>query len=430
MNTRSSVDRESFQKLLASAFAVQESGMDTRALSEVLKLQRTVAAGQLDLERTMREVAERARSVANAAGIAIAFLKGNQLVYRAGSGCAAGYVGRHVTATLSASPDKETRGEILRVENAETDTRIEAAICRQFDAQSLLILPVFRERKVAGVMEVLFREPHVFQDRELRAYRLMAGLVEELLPSEVKREQKSVRAPQTVSVAPASAVAPQSQMVRTEQTPPARVEGKQQPVHFFGTATALAWELSARREGKAVTKIMQHVRRVPLSRLQIRVPLERLRLRVAVPALVTLVLIGACWIAFGRRPATALRTPAVREADAARQPASLVPEISPPTNSATALPPMAGRTGEAKAPRSAFRQVRVGPNEIDYVADDVTIRSFIPKTSPATKGRYKQVDIGKDVTVRYFGTKPAAVAQSEPVSNAVQSAERSLPVSK
>ena len=91
---------------------------------------------------------------------------------------------------------------------------------------------------------------------------------------------------------------------------------------------------------------------------------------------------------------------------------------------------MPGRNDEAKAPRSAFRQVRVGPNEVDYVADDVTIRSFIPKTSPAAKGRYKQVDIGKDVTVRYFGTKSEAVAQSEPVSNAVQSAERSLPVSK
>ena len=188
--------------------------MDTRALSELLKLQQTVVGGQLDLERTMREVAERARSVANAAGIAIALLQGNQLVYRAGSGSAAGYIGRHVTAMLSASPDNETRGEILRVENAETDTRIEAAICRQFDAQSLLILPIYRERKVAGVMEVLFREAHAFQDREMRAYRLMARLVQESLPQAVKPEQKMVRVSQPARLAPAGAVAPQSQMGR------------------------------------------------------------------------------------------------------------------------------------------------------------------------------------------------------------------------
>ena len=70
---------------------------------------------------------------------------------------------------------------------------------------------------------------------------------------------------------------------------------------------------------------MQQVRRVPLPRLQIRVPLERLRIGLAVPALVTVVVIGACWMAFGRRPTSAVRTPAVRESEALRQPARLAP---------------------------------------------------------------------------------------------------------
>ena len=152
MSTHSTIDPESFQKLLASAFVVQESGMDTQSLSAIVELQQSIATGELDVEGAGHLIAERARNVGNATGIAIGLLKGDQLVYRAGSGSAAPYVGRHVMATLSVPAHKEASGEILRVENTQTDTRIEAAICRQLGAKSLLILPIYHGRAVAGVM--------------------------------------------------------------------------------------------------------------------------------------------------------------------------------------------------------------------------------------------------------------------------------------
>ena len=151
--------------------------MDAQSLSALLELEKLIATGEADVDRSMHLVVDRARNVANATGIAIAVRRGDQLVYRAGSGCAASYVGRHMTAILSVSAHNEARGEILRVENAQADARIEAAICRQFEAQSLLILPIYDEYAVAGVLEVFFSEPHAFQDREMRTYRLMAGLI-------------------------------------------------------------------------------------------------------------------------------------------------------------------------------------------------------------------------------------------------------------
>ena len=71
--------------------------------------------------------------------------------------------------------------KILRVEDAQTDTRIEAAVCRQFGANSLLILAIVRENGIAGVLEILFSEAHSFQDPELRTYRLMVGLIEQAI---------------------------------------------------------------------------------------------------------------------------------------------------------------------------------------------------------------------------------------------------------
>src|SRR5205807_8136284 len=113
--------------------------------------------------------------------VTIDILQGDQLVYCAGSGSSAGYVRRRVTAILSISSQTKSKAEILRVENAQRDGLIEAAICRQFGAESLLILPVYDNRNLVGVMEVIFSDAHSFQKQEVRTYRLMADLLGEVI---------------------------------------------------------------------------------------------------------------------------------------------------------------------------------------------------------------------------------------------------------
>jgi len=66
----------------------------------------------------------------------------------------------------------------------------------------------------------------------------------------------------------------------------------------------------------------------------------------------------------------------------------------------------------AMAPSSAFRRVQFGPNEVDYVAEDVTIRHFITRPTRTRAGSvWKQVAIGKDVTVRYFSNDSTVVSR-------------------
>jgi hypothetical protein len=108
-----------------------------------------------------------------------------------------------------------------------------------------------------------------------------------------------------------------------------------------------------------------------------------------------------------------------------------VPAKAAPSNRASRAQIAAGGAEEAKSPSSAFKRVRVGPNEIDYIAEDVTMRHFTAKpTLPRVRGGYKEVHLGEDVTVRYFASKLAIVSQTRPVSAAAQSLDRSLPVSK
>ena len=67
------------------------------------------------------------------------------------------------------------------------------------------------------------------------------------------------------------------------------------------------------------------------------------------------------------------------------------------------------------APSAAFRRVRIGPNEVDYIAADVTIKHFT--NSPARPQKnVKLVNIGDDVTVRYFSSESAVASPATPFS--------------
>src|SRR5512147_639927 len=119
MNAHSTLDPDSFQRVLSNAFAVQENGMDAESLTAIVELQRAIATGEADVNRAMDVIAVCTRDVANATGIAIGLLKGDRLVYLAGSGSGVTYVGQHVMATLCASGHNSASGEILRVENVQ-----------------------------------------------------------------------------------------------------------------------------------------------------------------------------------------------------------------------------------------------------------------------------------------------------------------------
>jgi hypothetical protein len=171
--------------------------MNPESLAAILELQKSIRMGHLDVDGAAHLIAEWTRSVANASGVAMGRLKGDQLIYTAGSGSAAAYIGRRVMATFSTSAPNEKYSEILHVEDTTTDGRIEAAVCRQFGVKSLLILPIYQGRFVGGVLQVLFNEPHSFQDQEVRTYWILSRLVGEAM-SQAPVIQKS-----SVNVAPA-----------------------------------------------------------------------------------------------------------------------------------------------------------------------------------------------------------------------------------
>jgi hypothetical protein len=399
MSMHSSLDREAFQQLLANAFAVQESKINSQSLSAIMEVQRLVTRGELDVDGAMHHLVEAARDVADATGVAIGLLKGDRLTYKAGSGSAASYIGRQVTASLTVSADNCTKREILRVENALADPRTDAAICRQFGAQSLLILPIYHAGALAGVLEVLFSEAHTFQDCEVRTYRLMTRQIEAAMLQAAQFKQEKNRTEVLPSVPhPVQPIASQSEtpLNHTESLPSLLTRHSiDEPRR---AALAAAMTLPTLQRPAFAT---QGIRRAQ----EVRWPGRKRTLALAAVAMALGI---AGWLAYNSLlPGSPL--------DSSARPTSTVTGQQARPNAPEGLP---GKTATAIQPapvpekevRPGLRRVRVSKNEVDYIGEDVTVRLFTyqppPQRRPAGNSRIQY--IGDDVTVRYFTPNPAA----------------------
>jgi len=394
MNTHFTLDRESLQNLLARASlaqeyldsqkatrpavdrlpkpAIGEQPKDTisveyiQSLSAIAAVQRWIATDNVEVDGAMALIADQARNVANANGVAIGLLEGDNLVYRAGSGGAATYIGRHVKATLSVS---RASGEILRVENTQTDARIEAAICRQFGAKALLIVPICRGRTVVGAIEILFYDAHAFQDREVRTYQLMAGLVAEAISRVAELELKQ-----------ALAAEERKEHAHSAAAHGAKAEGRE-------------WSVFRRSAGVA-PMIAQGAKRLLLHQSQWK------------PTAVVMVLVMAGWVAYTHRgPVSPVSISELPRSNAIEQQAPFAPE-KPAANS-TSKPQTApvATQEKKKAARTTSQRPRVW-RDVDYIAEDVT--------------------------VRYVTLKPAAAVapQKRPMGSAVQPSTQRIPPPK
>jgi hypothetical protein len=423
MSSHASLDRESFQSFLANAFAVQSSGLNRQLLSALIEVQHFITKDEFTVDRALVLIADRALKVCNASGIAIALLEANQLVYRAGSGIAATDVGRHVPAVLSGCTPSKAGVEILRVENAQTDSRIEAEICRQFGATSLLILPIYRAQAVAGVLQVHFIEAHTFSDEEVRTYRLMAGLVEEAMLRNVRRSPKEP-AREPVIVVPAMTQNRSQERVSSLQDD-SFVPAEPKPGPPFREHVTTASTIFKSTISKS--SIFDKWSSIAIQWRAYRPPLGKLwQIGAAVTAVMSFVL--AILLAHGHHPAPTITGTAL---SAPSDSAGSIPEK--PLSPGSPIDRLQRATHGLKdtiAPSPAFRRVRVGPDEVDYIAEDVTIRNFtnIPPGHQA-RSKLKEVNIGQDVTVRYFA-RPSTVSRIVPAPLPTQTSEHPSPASQ
>jgi hypothetical protein len=420
LSSNPTLDRESFQKLLGSAFAVQESGMKPEPLAAILELQSSIRMGHLDVDGAAHLIAQWARSVANASGVAMGRLKGDQLIYTAGSGTASSYIGRRVMATFSTSAPNEKGSEILRVEDTTTDGRIEAAVCRQFGVKSLLILPIYRGRFVAGVLQVLFNEAHSFQDQEVRTYWILAGLVGEAMAQAPVIQKSSANvAPAVTEEVIEHFPAPAREPVnRVEPVEVAQVPPQIQEVPASEVAPSLPLDRLPLLKSRFTLR-MNHVRAYKLRAYNLsayRLPIYK-RKRISGLAVASVILMST-WILYTARPATmssaAVPAPQSPNVGAPQTPPSNAGQIPLTAPAAVVFPArLKYQTVRYVAPAGQRRSSDLD-NRVKHFGNDVTVRYFTPRTvGMKTAGGSEVRQVSEDVIVRYFKSRNTG-PQAEP----------------
>jgi hypothetical protein len=419
-----SIDRESFQTFLANVFVVQESGLDKEALSALIEVERFIASDEFDLERAMIMIADRTLDIFHASGVSIALLEASGLAYRAGSGSAAGDVGRHVPAVLIVPSPPEARREILRVENAASDTRIEAEICRQFGAMSLLILPVYKKDVLVGVLQVLFNDAHPFLYREVLTYRLMVGALEEAMLCNVRSAQKEAeslvgRVPDDQIDSPPylqSVIAKAwATVAKTGERNISRAQPASKGRNDAAESTARAWR---NYRGRIMRELSGSWRELTaVIRTTVSWPWNT-KVRSSGAAIsAALALSTAIWVFYPHHLSSAKNSglSALTRHGVQQQARPLLnPEPSHGSLDATG----SGQTvvfhkehmrhGKIRG----FRRLRVAPNEVDYFAEGVTIKQFESRPpNPRIQSVVKEMEFGDDVTVRYFAAAPGHFSQ-------------------
>lgn len=144
-------------------------------LREIADLQAQISSDDLDTDAALALIVRRLAELTRATGSAIALRDGPHVICRASYGNAP-----DVGVQLSQS---SLSGECLRTANvvllrdSETDPRVDAAICRQLNFRSLLIVPVLSEGKPAGIAEVLSPNPGNFEGADILVVSFIADLI-------------------------------------------------------------------------------------------------------------------------------------------------------------------------------------------------------------------------------------------------------------
>ena len=133
---------------------------------------------QRDLEAALQLLAERAQYITGASGAAIALLEDSEMICRASAGASAPELGAEVQVKSGLTGESVRTRQVLRCDDAETDSRVNRESCRALGIKSVMVVPLIREQEVIGVFELLADRANAFEERDVTALERLAEMVQ------------------------------------------------------------------------------------------------------------------------------------------------------------------------------------------------------------------------------------------------------------
>ena len=138
---------------------------------------RTLPNSLPQLQPAMRWVVERACTITNADGAALALSRQGKLVCQAQAGAVAPDLGVEIKLGHGISGLCASTGVSWRCDSVESDTYVDRNRCRELGTQSVLAAPVSHLNTVLGVLEVFSSHKSAFTDHDVATVQLLVGLL-------------------------------------------------------------------------------------------------------------------------------------------------------------------------------------------------------------------------------------------------------------
>jgi hypothetical protein len=151
----------------------------TDTLAAVSAVQREVEALGPDLAGALQLIAGRAQTLVRASGSAIALATAdpNFMDCRASAGPSAPPVGARLQVGSGFSGECVQTGRLLRCDDTDLDSRVDAETCRALNIRSILAAPVRVGEKSIGILEAFSPQPNAFSEADSRALQRLAETV-------------------------------------------------------------------------------------------------------------------------------------------------------------------------------------------------------------------------------------------------------------
>ena len=187
---------------------------------------------QRDLEAALQLLAERAQYITGASGAAIALLENDEMICRASAGPSAPELGAEVQVKTGLTGESVRTRQVLRCDDAETDSRVNRESCRPLGIRSVMVMPLIRDEAVLGVFELMADRPQAFEERDITALERLA----EMVLTGLDHADAAKRAQQEIATKNAEAVAKQKEPEPAASV--ATVAAKEEAVSAIPTPTA------------------------------------------------------------------------------------------------------------------------------------------------------------------------------------------------
>jgi len=164
----------------------------TRPCSENAPDELETEIASLDLVSALRLVCDRARSLTQGSGAAIALSDGRDVVCRARAGVAP-ELGARFKAESGLSGEAVRTGATVMCADTSRDPRVDRIACEQLNIGAVLIVPIMTGSAVIGVIEVFSSEASSFDDGQLCQVQRLAELISAMLENGADVRQRDSR---------------------------------------------------------------------------------------------------------------------------------------------------------------------------------------------------------------------------------------------